>query len=171
MAPNYQMIEGLRKDSNLYLSNNKLYKIDKGRGGFVYLRCTNHDKGCKARGFVMDEQVIVSKEHTCSIDENYIKQMKLKTSLKNAAEKGEKTFKSIYDDKTRKAGITVPLPDVISAMKKRRAGVLPANVTTPPKVVAFLEDPSTDEKWKSNYYTFVTHEETSERTGKIVTVF
>jgi hypothetical protein len=159
---NYKKIEGFRKNSTLYESNNKLYKKDKTPPDkdYMYIRCKEYDTSrCKARGFIMADQLILNHpDHTCAVNELYIKQLKLKTELKDAAEKGEKTFKKIYDSKVRKAGISIPMPDVISAMKKRRASVLPPKIAKPKKVVEFLESEDTDEKWKSNYYTSVTHE-------------
>ena len=146
MASNYKIMEGTRKNSTLYVFASKLYlvdkpkkdkgtaKKDKGRSSCIYLRCKDYKvgDGCGARAYIEKNKfVVTSPVHRCEINQEYIRQLRLKSVLKNEAEKGKKSFKEIYDEKTKEAGISIPLPDVLSAMKKRRACDLPPTEEAP----------------------------------------
>ena len=171
MASNYKIMEGTRKNSTLYVFASKLYlvdkpkkdakkdaKKDKGRSSCIYLRCKDYKvgDGCGARAYIEKNKFIVtSPVHRCEINQEYIRQLRLKSVLKNEAEKGKKSFKEIYDEKTKEAGISIPLPDVLSAMKKRRACDLPPNVTKPEDVVAFME--KGHPRWSRHHYKNVVH--------------
>jgi hypothetical protein len=168
MASNYKIMEGTRKNSKLYVFASKLYLADRpkgkgkgsgsGSGSFIYVRCKDYKvgDGCSARGYIENNKFVVTiPEHTCGINQEYIRQLQLKSVLKNEAEKGEKSFKAIYDEKTKQAGISIPLPEVLSAMKKRRAIDLPPNVTKPEDVVTFME--KGHPRWSRHHYKNVVH--------------
>lgn len=170
MAPNYKVMEGARKNSQLYVFASKLYVVDKCKKktegkekgkqdkSLIYLRCRDFRQGdgCGARAYIAEDKFFVTHPlHKCGVDRDYIKELQLKTTLKDAAEKGEKPFKQIYEEKTKEAGFSVPLPEVLSSMKKRRAFDLPPNVTKAADVVAFME--AGHPRWSHHYYKSVVH--------------
>jgi hypothetical protein len=163
MATNYKIIEGSRKNSTVYVFASKLYlvdkkKKDKGTGSCIYLRCKNYKvgDGCGARAYIEKNKFVVTiPVHCCGENQEYIHQLQLKSVLKNEVEKGEKSFKQIYDEKIKEAGLSVPLPDVLSEMKKRRAFDYPPNVSKPEDVVNFMEKGHPN--WSQHHYKNVVH--------------
>ena len=102
MASNYKIMEGTRKNSKLYVFASKLYLADrpkgKGKGSgsgsdsgsFIYVRCKDYKvgDGCSARGYIENNKFVVTiPVHTCGINQEYIRQLRLKSVLKNEAEK------------------------------------------------------------------------------------
>ena len=96
---NYDVIEGIRKDSFIFIHGSYTYRKDKDYKGIRYLRCTKFRDGCSARARVCFHSNVFSiiQEHVNhETAETQVKITKVLSKLKRKAEDSQQSLREIF---------------------------------------------------------------------------
>ena len=121
----YKLIEGLRKGSQLCVSNSYLYVKDMDKNNHRYMKCAEFRKGCPGRASLnleTGEFSDTTAHDRHQVTDEHVEILQLKTSLKRKAENSERTLREIFDEETNKSdfGGYVSFIDMENSMYKRR---------------------------------------------------
>ena len=122
---NYDVIEGIRKDSSIFVHGSYSYRKDKDYKGIRYLRCTKFRDGCSARARICLHSNVFSiiQDHgNHETADTQVKITKVISKLKRKAEDSQQSLREIFDEEANQSevGGNISFVHVESAMYKRR---------------------------------------------------
>ena len=92
----YEIMEGKRKGSQVFISGSYLSTKEKDRARYRYLKCVEFWKGCPGRASIYSEtdQLTITKAHNNhhQVTDEKVEVLKLKTTLKRKAETSQGTL-------------------------------------------------------------------------------
>jgi len=147
---NYILIEGVRKNSNIFWCGDYGYIKDYiYKDSSLHLKCRNSgfEFKCKGRAKIVlpitETSILVQvKPHTYESNESEKDVLIAKTSLKRKAECTTTALREIFEDeisKNENLSTLMTFPEVTSSMHKRRRNNYPANPKSPSEALLLLE--------------------------------
>ena len=95
---NYEIVDGMRKGSQIYVHENNRYSLIKKYENHVRLRCSQYKSlMCPGTAVIKGDRLTIVKEHNHQDDESEILIMRIKNNLKKAVREGTEKVRSIYD--------------------------------------------------------------------------
>jgi hypothetical protein len=97
-------------------------------------------------------------DHICTVDQATIERYRLRASLRLEAENSTTDYRAIYNQHIPNfdaATATMPFPAAQQVMKRARAKLLPANISGPLEIAAYLES-GVNVRMSEFYHAFVT---------------
>ena len=95
---NYEVVDGMRKDSKIYVHENKRYSIIKKYENHVRLRCSQYKNlMCPGTAVIKDDRLTIVKQHNHDDDDREILIMPIKNKIKKAVGEGTENVRAIYD--------------------------------------------------------------------------
>ena len=132
MSPNYEKVEGHRVGSfNFIDTRGFAYLKEKEKDGNIYLRCKFSKRcdlqtSCEGRAIISieNDQLNVTKEHSCSPNDVDMQVLKAKNEMKKAAASTQTTFSILHREALENAAPQVrekiPMAKVLSSLKAAR---------------------------------------------------
>ena len=120
---NYEIIEGCRKDSFIYVNGGYTYRKDKDVKGIRYLRCTEFKVGCRGRAKISSDMISITNEHKHHEEsETNVEIRKLLTKVKRKAENSQGSLRELFDEEANESevGGNISFVRVENTMYKRR---------------------------------------------------
>ena len=119
---NYDVIEGIRKDSSIFVHGSYSYRKDKDYKGIRYLRCTKFRDGCSARARICLHSNVFSiiQDHgNHETADTQVKITKVISKLKRKAEDSQQSLREIFDEEANQSEVGTP---------KVQIGIRPKNL-------------------------------------------
>ena len=120
---NYEIIEGCRKDSFIYVNGGYTYRMDKAVKGIRYLRCTEFKVGCPGRAKISSDMISITNEHKNHEEsETNVEIRKLLTKVKRKAENSQGSLRELFDEEANESevGGNISFARLENTMYKRR---------------------------------------------------
>ena len=157
----YEIIEGARRGSHVYISGSYVYTKEKDNGKYRYLQCVEFREGCPGRAsiYLKTDQFALTREHNDhqQVTDEKVEVLKLRTTLKRRAEISQGTLKQIFDEEasSSRVGGQVSFVNLGSSMYKRRKLNRPNIPQDAEDAISLLNDSSNEYK---QYLTFTINE-------------
>ena len=157
----YEIIEGARRGSHVYIRGSYVYTKEKDNGKYRYLKCVESRKGCPGRAsiYLETDQFALTREHNDhqQVTDEKVEVLKLRTTLKRRAEISQGTLKQIFDEEANssRVGGQVSFVHLESSMYKRRKLNRPNIPQDAEDAISLLNDSSNEYK---QYLTFTINE-------------
>ena len=94
----YEIIEGERKGSQLFVHNSYIYMLKYPAKGKTYLKCS--DNTCIATAIIVNGTFRAARAHIHGDNSSEIERLKLKRTLKERAAESAEPLRQIYDNVT-----------------------------------------------------------------------
>ena len=102
----YEIIEGCRKDSFIYVNGGYTYRKDKDVKGIRYLRCTEFKVGCPGRAKISSDMISITNEHKHHEEsETNVEIRDLLTNVKRKAENSQGSLRELFDEEANESEV------------------------------------------------------------------
>ena len=158
MSSEFEIIEGLKKNTKNYVHDGYIYTKNNSDALKTRLRCRDWKDGCKGTAYIENGKFFVNRKCLHDRAEQAINKQKIEAKMKDMAGKTCAPLRQIYDENldTSTSSAVSPFSKISSTLSKRRRIVLPK---LPKTINEFDKALKTDEgnvNDKSFYRGFVT---------------
>ena len=119
----YQIVEGSRKNSNLYVSNDFLYIRRRVYKDKTYLRCRTDS--CPGTAVISCDLLFIQTDHNHSGEEKEVQKLHINSQLKQRAELDPTPLREIYNEITADVTNTTQFHEIEKSMYMRRRQAQP----------------------------------------------